>query len=212
MRPNPPIIRPANHGQCPTPSSPASTPGPRAPVNAMNSDSAFTPLAPLERWISYTQAEIVSIRSDLIQHLQAEIMKLRNDLISYHKQFVDYQKICQSQLDVLTQQVRQSNQSMTEIQSSIVDLQNTQTEFARNIEDVYRKLISLSSQLHGRSPPETQTVPPPNPGGRPDPDKSMSGASASHQYQPQRLHRCQFRSSPIRWRGSSHYPEVRTSA
>ena len=163
MRPNPPIIRPANHGQCPTPSSPASTPGLRVPVNAMN--SAFTPLAPLERWIPYTQAEIVSIRSDLIQHLQAEVIKLRNDLISYHKQFVDYQKICQSQLDVLPQQVRQSNQSMTEIQSSIVDLQNTQTEFARNIEDVYRKLISLSSQLHGRSPPETQTVPPPNPGG-----------------------------------------------
>ena len=128
-------------------------------------NSAFTPLAPLERWISYTQAEIVSIRSDLVQHLQAEIMKLRSDLISYHKQFADYQKICQSQLDVLTQQVRQSNQTMTEIQSSIIDLQNTQTEFARNIEDVYRKLISLSSQLHGRSPPETQTVLPPNTGG-----------------------------------------------
>ena len=49
--------------------------------------------------------------------------------------------------------------------SSIIDLQNTQTECARNIEDVYRKLISLSSQLHGRSPPETQTIPPPNTGG-----------------------------------------------
>ena len=163
MRPHPPIIRPANHGQFPAPTSSASTAGLRGSVTGMN--SAFTPLAPLERWISYTQAEIVSIRSDLIQHLQAEIMKLRSDLISYHKQFADYQKICQSQLDVLTQQVRQSNQTMTEIQSSIIDLQNTQTEFARNIEDVYRKLISLSSQLHGRSPPETQTVPPPNTGG-----------------------------------------------
>ena len=145
MRPNPPIIRPANHGQFPAPTSSASTTGLSGSVTGMN--SALTPLAPLERWISYTQAEIVIIRSDLIQHLQAEIMKLRNDLISYHKQFADYQKICQSQLDVLTQQVRQSNQTMTEIQSSIIDLQNTQTEFVRNVEDVYRKLISLSSQI-----------------------------------------------------------------
>ena len=38
-------------------------------------NSAFAPLAPLERWIYYAQAELVSIRSDLTQHLQAEIAK-----------------------------------------------------------------------------------------------------------------------------------------
>ena len=129
----------------------------------MGMNSAFAPLAPLERWIYYTQAEIVNLRSDLIQHQQNEIVNLRNDLIKYHQQVADYQKICQSQLDVLTQQVRQSQQTFTEMQRSIIDLQNTQTEFARNIEDIYRKLISLSSQFHGRSPPETQTIPPPPP-------------------------------------------------
>ena len=131
----------------------------------MGMNSALAPLAPLERWIYYTQAEIVNLRSDLIQHQQNEIVNLRNDLIKYHQQFAAYQKICQSQLDVLTQQVRQSQQTFTEMQRSIIDLQNTQTEFARNIEDIYRKLISLSSQFHGRSPPETQTIPPPPGGG-----------------------------------------------
>ena len=101
----------------------------------------------------------------LLSIFKLKLQKLRSDLISYHKQFADYQKICQSQLDVLTQQVRQSHQILTEVQSSIIDLQNTQTEFARNIEDIYRKLISLSSQVHGRSPRETQTIQPPTTGG-----------------------------------------------
>ena len=184
------MIRPATHGGCPTPTYSTSTAGPRGSVTGMN--SAFAPLAPLERWIYYAQAEIVSVRSDLIQHLQAEIAKLRSDLISYRKQFADYQKICQSQLDVLTQQVRQSHQILTEVQSSIIVLQNTQTEFARNIEDIYRELISLSSQVHGRSPPETQTIQPPTTGGLMkallDDDqikKSMSGDSATHRCRPQ---------------------------
>ena len=116
----------------------------------MELNTAFAPLAPLERWICYTQTETIN---------------LRNDLIRYHQQFADYQKICQSQLDVLAQQVRQSHQTLTEMQNSIIDLQNTQAESVPNIEDIYRKLISLSSQLHDRSVPETQTLPPPPVGG-----------------------------------------------
>ena len=186
MRPNPPIIRPVTFAGCHTQAAPASTmTGPRGSPTGLN--SAFAPPAPLERWICYTQSEIVNLRSDLIQYQQTEIVNLRNDLIKYRQQFADYQKICQSQLDVLTQQVRQSHQTLTGLQRSIIDLQNTQTEFARNIEDIYRKLISLSSQLHGRSVPETQTVPPAPIGGviHPPPEDAPTQRSpcpAAQQY------------------------------
>ena len=165
----------------------------------MGLNTAFAPLAPLERWICYTQTEIVNLRSDLIQ---------------YHQQFADYQKICQSQLDVLTQQVRQSHQTLTELQNSIIDLQNTQTEFARNIEDIYGKLISLSSQLHDRSVPETQTLPPPPVGGAthlPPEDASIqrSQCPAAQEYYGAVPSENTGQKSQHQWHRSSHYTKSR---
>ena len=73
----------------------------------MQGDSACDPLAALQRWITYTQNELITVRGD--------VRLLRDEATSV-------QRIQQSQLDVLTTQVRDMESQISEILSAVTEL------------------------------------------------------------------------------------------
>ena len=72
---------------------------------------------------------------------------------------MSFQRICQSQIDVITNQLREVQQTQNDIRESIIGLQHVQTEFASNIEDLCRKLLSLTNIVTNQQTSDTLTAP-----------------------------------------------------
>ena len=89
-------------------------------------DSALNLLAALERWIRYTQVELQSLRSDLIQQRQEEI---------------SVRQLQQAQLDSLQCQVR-------DIQKEACETQQNLSEPQMNFQ-VSRNTVQNLMEIHG---------------------------------------------------------------
>ena len=105
--------------------SPLSSPFP-SPFELIQ--SAAAPLAPLERWVRYTQ----------------EILKLRSDLMQARAQFDSTQKIAQAQIDVLKRQVREGQENHLKLQRDILSLQQDLAEANQRIASLFQKLLSVT--------------------------------------------------------------------
>ena len=128
---------------------------PEIPVDpAMNealsiSNSALAPLAALERWITFTQQEV---------------MDVRQDLTAFRQESHQVRIISQQQIDVLTRQLRDVKQEIIDLHQSQQDfcfvlrslqqaipareklieaVQSSQTERANNIEELFHKVFLL---------------------------------------------------------------------
>ena len=96
--------------------------------------SACDPLAPLQRWIAYTQHEVLQ--------LKRELHECRQEVLAT-------QKIQQQQLDSLQSQIRSTEQSVTEISEAVTELFQKQSQ----MQDLLLRLLSDCASL------QTQTLP-----------------------------------------------------
>ena len=69
--------------------------------------SACDPLAPLQRWITYTQNEVLQLKRELYEHKQ---------------EMANVQKIQQQQLDSVQTQIRESEQRVAELIDAVTEL------------------------------------------------------------------------------------------
>ena len=106
--------------------------------------SACDPLAPLQRWITCTQNEV---------------LQLQRELYYEHKQEVaNVQKIQQQQLDSVQTQIRESEQRVAELIDAVTELFLKQSK----MQDLLTKLLSdfASLQIQTQAPQESNdTIP-----------------------------------------------------
>ena len=95
--------------------------------------SACDPLAPWQRWITYTQWEVLQIKRDLHEHRQ-EVLAT--------------QKIQQQQLDTVQAQLREGAQRLLEVIEAVAELFQKQSQ----AHDALGKLLSDQASLK----PQTQ--------------------------------------------------------
>ena len=108
----------------------------------MQGDSACDPLAALQRWITYTQNELITVRGD--------VRLLRDEATSV-------QRIQQSQLDVLTTQVRDMESQISEILSAVTELFSK----LRQTNDVLGNLLADMNAIQNTVPQQQSSELPP---------------------------------------------------
>ena len=105
--------------------------------------SACDPLAPLQRWITYTQNEVLQLKRELYEHKQ---------------EVANVQKIQQQQLDSVQTQIRESEQRVAELIDAVTELFLKQSK----TQDLLTKLLSdfASLQIQIQAPQESNdTIP-----------------------------------------------------
>ena len=105
--------------------------------------SACDPLAPLQRWITYTQNEVLQLKRELYEHKQ---------------EVANVQKIQQQQLDSVQTQIRESEQRVAELIDAVTELFLKQSK----TQDLLTKLLSdfASLQIQTQAPQESNdTIP-----------------------------------------------------
>ena len=90
--------------------------------------SACDPLAPLQRWITYTQCEVLQIKRELHEY--------RQEVSASHK-------IQQQQLDTVQSQLRESEQRITELIEAVAELFQKQNR----TQDLFGKLLADLASL-----------------------------------------------------------------
>ena len=97
--------------------------------------SACDPLAPLQRWITYTQCEVLQIKRELHDY--------RQEVSASHK-------IQQQQLDTVQSQLRESEQRITELIEAVAELFQKQNR----TQDLLGKLLAdlASLRVHSQAP------------------------------------------------------------
>ena len=109
------------------------------PCYRMQGDSACDPLAALQRWIAYTQNELITVRGDV---------RLPSRRV---------QRIQQSQLDVLTTQVRDMESQISEILSAVTELFSK----LRQTNDVLGNLLADMNAIQNTVPQQQSSELPP---------------------------------------------------
>ena len=97
--------------------------------------SACDPLAPLQRWITHSQCEVLQIKRDFYEHRQ-EVLAT--------------QKIQQQQLDIVQAQMREGEQrllELTELTEGVTELFQKQSQ----THDVLGKLLSDLASLEAQT-------------------------------------------------------------
>ena len=105
--------------------------------------SACDPLAPLQRWITYTQNEVLQLKRELYEHKQ---------------EMANVQKIQQQQLDSVQTQIRESEQRVAELIDAVTELFLKQSK----TQDLLTTLLSdfASLQIQTQAPQESNdTIP-----------------------------------------------------
>ena len=105
--------------------------------------SACDPLAPLQRWVTYTQNEVLQLKRELYEHKQ---------------EMANVQKIQQQQLDSVQTQIRESEQRVAELIDAVTELFLKQSK----TQDLLTKLLSdfASLQIQIQAPQESNdTIP-----------------------------------------------------
>ena len=85
--------------------------------------SACDPLAPLQRWITYTQNEVLQLKRELYEHKQ---------------EMANVQKIQQQQLDSVQTQIRESEQRVAQLTDAVTESFTKQSK----TQDLLTKLLS----------------------------------------------------------------------
>ena len=105
--------------------------------------SACDPLAPLQRWVTYTQNEVLQLKRELYEHKQ---------------EMANVQKIQQQQLDSVQTQIRESEQRVAELIDAVTELFLKQSK----TQDLLTTLLSdfASLQIQTQAPQESNdTIP-----------------------------------------------------
>ena len=101
-------------------------------------DPAPQPLALLERWMRYTQVELIAVRSELLQQ-RAEEASAR--------------QIQQQQLDGLQRQVREQEQELSQIREFIVQQCRSFEVLQNRVVQLIQGVRDESSTFRGNSHP-----------------------------------------------------------
>ena len=109
-------------------------------MTQMALNSAYDPLAPLQRWVIYTQTEILNLKEEL-RAAKEEEQSVRN--------------LQQRQLDVLTAQMRDVDQRLCEVTDAVTELFNKQKTVHDLLSQLMRDISALKEQSQQQDPPMT---------------------------------------------------------
>ena len=106
--------------------------------------SACDPLEPLQRWITYTQWEVLQIKRDLHEHRQ-EVLAT--------------QKIQQQQLDTVRAQLREGEQRLLEVIEAVAELLQKQSQTHDLLGKLLNDLASLKAQTQAPKESMVEEIP-----------------------------------------------------
>ena len=106
--------------------------------------SACDPLAPWQRWITYTQWEVLQIKRDLHEHRQ-EVLAT--------------QKIQQQQLDTVQAQLREGEQRLLEVIEAVAELLQKQSQTHDLLGKLLNDLASLKAQTQAPKESMVEEIP-----------------------------------------------------
>ena len=109
-------------------------------MSQINLNSAFDPLAPLQRWVTYTQTEILSPKEEL-RAVKEEEQSVRTPQ--------------QRQLDSVQVQLRDMDQRLSEVVDAVTELFNKQESVHEMLGHLLQGLNALKGQTQQQDPPMT---------------------------------------------------------
>ena len=109
-------------------------------MSQINLNSAFDPLAPLQRWVTYTQKEILWLKAEL-RAAKDEEQSIRT--------------LQQRQLDSVQVQLRDMDQRLSEDVDAVTELFNKQKSVHEMLGHLLSDLNALKGQTQQQDPPLT---------------------------------------------------------
>ena len=109
-------------------------------MSQISLNSAFDPLAPLQRWVTYTQTEILRLKEEL-RAAKEEEQSIRT--------------LQQRQLDSVQVQLRDMDQRLSEVVDAVTELFNKQESVHEMLGHLLQDLNALKGQTQQQDPPMT---------------------------------------------------------
>ena len=109
-------------------------------MSQINLNSAFDPLAPLQRWVTYTQTEI---------------LRLKEELRAAKEEEQSVRTLQQRQLDSVQLQLRDMDQRLSEVVDAVTELFNKQKSVHEMLGHLLNDLNALKGQTQQQDPPMT---------------------------------------------------------
>ena len=110
----------------------------RRAMSQINLNSALDPLAPLQRWVAYTQTEV---------------LRFKQELRAANEEEQSIRTLQQRQLDSVQVQLREMDQRLSEVVDAVTELFNKQ----KSVHDLLGRLLQDLDALQGQT--QQQNIP-----------------------------------------------------